>query len=178
MATTPNGDPAWLRNASHETYGGHAAKANYRSQGVVNPRTDVGAAQFVRMAADLAAVVRVQPFCTLVFLADDTNGDPPDVEYCALQTGVRTVAYVGNNPPAGFPAVTRTSDGVHVVTFDANYLDEYGVSGAFVPRGVMVTGEGATPFDVGYTISGQAVTVYATSGGSPEIDRRVTVEVW
>lgn len=176
--TLPTGDPPWLRNASHETYGGNLAKVNYRSQGVTNPRTDVGAEDFVRLANDLAAVVRTSPFVTLVMQADDTNGDPPDILYCAMQTGVQAASYVGNAPPAGFPVVTHVSAGIHEITFSPDYPDEYGVIGAFVPRAVTVSAAGSAPFDVTYEISGSVVTIYVTSGGSPYLDQRVTVEVW
>ena len=178
MAITPNGSPSWVRNASHETYGGHTDKTNYQAQGVVNPRTDVGAEAIVRMAADLAAATRTMPFAVLTFVGRDSTTDHPNVEFCSLQTGLQITTYVGDSPPSGFPTVTRSSDGVHVITFATSYLDEYGVSGSFAPTMALPGPAGATGFDVSSVVSGQTVTVYSTSGGSPIQDKRVTVEVW
>ncbi len=176
--TTPNGSPAWVRNASHETYGGHTDKTNYQSQGVVNPRTDVGAEQFQRLTADAAAIARVSHFAVMTILNRDSTAQDPTVEFCALQTGLQTASYDGGSPPTGFPGVTRSSDGVSVITFASSYTDEYGVSGSFTPRQCIPGQAGATGFDIGYVISGQTVTLDATSGGSPVQDKRITLEVW
>lgn len=178
MAVTPTGSPAWTRTTDFSHYGGDADKANYQSQGAVDPLTDVTAEQLSRLAADLASAVRTCPFCVLTFLADDTGAGPPTVEYVNLMTGVSAASYTGDNPPAGFPTVERSSDGIHVITLDSSYTDPYGVAGTFIPRQATASPEGSTAFDTSVVISGQTVTVYAIASGSPATDKRVTVKVW
>lgn len=128
--TTPTGNPAWTRSADYTTYGGDPNKANYQSQGVVNPRTDVGAEGFSRLVSDVAAVVRTAEFCVMQILCD-VGGTATTVENCRMMTGVTAVTYSGTAPPTGFPSVTRNGNGDVTVTFASSYLDEYGVTGAF-----------------------------------------------
>lgn len=130
--TTPTGNPAWTRSADYTTYGGHPDKANYQSQGVVNPRCDVGAEGFSRLASDTAAIVRTAEFCAMQVLCD-VGGTLTTVEHCRLMTGV-SGSYTGTAPPAGFPTVTRNGSGDVSVTFDSSYTDEYGVTGTFAAK--------------------------------------------
>lgn len=130
--TTPNGNPAWVRSSDFATYGGDPNKANYQSQGVVNPVTDVGAEGFSRLAADLAAVMRTAEFCSMLVQCDDATPAAPTVLNCRLMIGVTAVSYLGSAPPAGFPTVLRNGDGDVTVTFASSYSDEYGAPGAFV----------------------------------------------
>lgn len=134
MTTTPTGNPAWTRGSAYTTYGGDPNKANYQSQGVVNPRTDVGAEGFSRLASDIAAVQRVAEFCTMQVLIRDSGTVGATVENCRLMTGVTATSYDGTAPPTGFPVVTRNGTGDVSVTFSSSYADEYAVSGAFIAK--------------------------------------------
>lgn len=129
--TTPTGNPAWTRSADYTQYGGDPNKANYQSQGVVNPRTDVGAEGFSRLASDVAAVVRTAEFCVMQVLCD-VSGTTTTVESCRMMTGITAASYLGTAPPTGFPAVTRNGSGDVSVTFSSTYSDEYGVAGGLV----------------------------------------------
>jgi hypothetical protein len=132
--TTPTGLPAWTRTADFIQYGGAVDKANYQSQGVVNPRTDVGAEGFSRLVADTAAVVRTAEFATMQILCVDGGSNTPTVENCRLMTGATVISYVGSAPPAGFPAASRNGNGDVTITFASSYNDEYGVGGAFIAK--------------------------------------------
>ncbi len=129
--TTPGGNPAWTRSATFDQYGGHVDKANYQSQGVVNPRTDVGAEGFSRLVSDVAAIVRTAEFCVMQIVCD-VGGTTTTVEHCRLMTGVSSGSYVGTAPPTGFPTVTRNGNGDVSITFASSYSDEYAVAGAFI----------------------------------------------
>jgi hypothetical protein len=145
MTTTPNGSPAWTRSSDYVTYGGDPSKANYQSQGVVNPRTDVGAEAFARLVADTASVMRTCEFASMTIVCDDVTPGPPTVQNCRLMTGVTAISYVGDAPPAGFPSVARNGDGDVTVTFDASYTDPYGVSGDFIAQDPVACLTGSTP---------------------------------
>ncbi len=140
--TTPTGLPAWTRSADYIQYGGDPNKANYQSQGVVNPRTDVGAEGFSRLVADAAAIVRAAEFGSMLIVCDDTTPGPATVEHCRLMVGVVVIPYVGSAPPGGlslglpllFPTVARNGNGDVSITFPATYNDEYGVAGAFIAK--------------------------------------------
>src|SRR5690606_32431313 len=134
-------------------------KRNYQSQGVVNPKTDVGAEDYSRLVTDVAASVRTAAFCVITFLQDDTTPDDPTVEYVNMMTGVRTTIYDGGAPPDGFPSVTRNDDGDVSITFDSNYSDGYAVSGAFTPRHASGNVHGSTAATVSCSVSGSVVTV-------------------
>lgn len=179
MSVTPTGSPAWVRTADHTNYGGNTEKRNYQSQGVVNPETDVGAEDFARLAADVAAVARTSPFCVITFLQDDSTPDDPTVEYVNMMTGIRTTSYDGGTPPSGFPTVTRNGDGDVSITFESNYSDDYAVSGAFTPKHASGNAHGSTAATVSCSVSGSVVTALTfDAAGAAETDKRVTVEVY
>jgi hypothetical protein len=178
MAITPTGSPVWVRATDFSHYGGDPNKQNYQSQGAVDPLTDVTAEQLSRLAADVAAIARVTPFCVLTFQADDALGNNPTVEYCNLMTGVRATSYAGGSPPAGFPSVEYASPGEHLITFDSSYTDEFGVSGGFIPRHAVATGHTIPAFETSVIVAGQIVYVYAMSGGAGVTNKRLTVEVY
>ena len=143
--TIPAGSPAWLRTNDFTTYGGDPNKKNFAARGVVNPRTDVGAEGFSRLASDVAAVMRTAEFCSMRVLVRDTAPIGATVESCRLMTGATAASYDGATPPPGFPTVTRNGNGDVSVTFDEEYVDEYGVTGAFVaqdPIACMITATG------------------------------------
>lgn len=160
--TTPNGNPAWTRSADHTFYGGHADKANYNGEPVVNPRTDVGADSFQRMAADLAAVARMTNFCTLWFTANSA-GSSISVTACSMMTGKISAAYAGTSPPAGFPSVTHVSAMVYSIDIGGSYSDDYSVAGVFAPAfcgaSAMAAGSGVAAYVTGTsTVIVSAVT--------------------
>lgn len=180
MALTPSGAPAHVRSVGFEDYGGHANKSNYQNQGVVNPRTDVGAEALARMTSDLAAVVRTAQFATFTVQCNDTSPAAPTVAATFMQTGV-SASYAGDDPPTGFPAFARVSAGKFTITFDAAYDDAYGVEGAFgiTHAGAALHGTTAGTEAVDYTAGGVVLTVsFFVSAGTAKSDAKGTVEVW
>jgi hypothetical protein len=130
----PTGLPAWTRSADYLQYGGDPNKANYQSQGVVNPRTDVGAEGFSRLVADVAAVVRTAEFATMQVLCNDSVAGAPTIENCRLMTGATASSYLGSAPPTGFPSASRNGNGDVTITFSVSYSDEYGVTGTLLVK--------------------------------------------
>lgn len=176
--TTPAGRPAWARTVDHADYGGHVNKTNYQSQGVVNPRTDVGAEAIARMTADLAAVVRTAEFFEATILCNDASPAAPTVESVLMMTGVRTSPYAGDAPPTGFPTVTRNGTGDFTITFAASYSDAYGISEPFTPTHVGYGLHGTSFADATWVISGSTVRVRVfNAAGAALGDRRITVTV-
>lgn len=131
MAVIPSGVPAWMRQNDYGSYGGHLLKRNFASRGAINPKTDVGAEAFSRIAADLAAIARTAPFGVFEILCDDATPAAPTVVYACLMTGVRVTSYLGSIAPSGFPSVARNGNGDFTMTFAGSYSDPYGVAGAF-----------------------------------------------
>lgn len=127
----PLGSPAWTRANDFSSYGGHLSKKNFASRGAINPKTDVSAEAFSRMAADLAALARTAPFGVFLVTCDDGTPGPPTINYAAMMTGARTAPYVGNAAPTGFPSAARNGNGDITLTFAASYMDPYGIAGAF-----------------------------------------------
>ena len=115
MTITPTGLPAWYRTANHQVYGGHTDKRNYQGQDAVNPLTDVTAANWCRMATDLAAVVQTAPFAIITMTLNDSGTTDPTVNSYTAMSGAT-------------PTVARVSDGVATITWSDSYSDEYGVS--------------------------------------------------
>jgi hypothetical protein len=179
--TTPTGSPAWTGTADATVYGGHPDKRDYQAQGVVNPQTDISAAEFQRLCADLAAIVRVSPFAVLHIECDDTTPGPPTVTSVRQQTGVAATAYLGDDAPAGFPAVTRNGDGDITITWDASYSDDFGQVAPIVVS--MAKASIANDDDPGEAVcdlvSDTAVRVRAfIPAGTAFSDAEVVVEVW
>lgn len=175
----PAGSPAWTRVADHSHYGGNVNKRNYQSQGVTNPRTDVGAEAIVRLAADTAAAVRTAKFFSGTFLNNDGSPAPPTVQSVEMMTGVLQVPYAGGSPPAGFPAAVRIGTGHVRFTFASTYTDEYGVVAAYAPRRAKASGHGAAFVSCTCAVSGQTVDVYCWGDtGAALADKTVTLTVW
>lgn len=135
MSITPNGLPPWGRTTDIAQYGGNVDKANYQSQGSINPRTDIDVAEFARLTADLAALARTAFFCELEIVMNSA-GDPT-VNWVEMMTDDTVDSYVGTNPPAGFPTVLTLGVGHVQVVFDASYADAYGVEGAISIKGCL-----------------------------------------
>jgi hypothetical protein len=176
----PTGVPAWLRTASIADYGGHTSKENYLSRGAIDALTDVGAEDYVRATADLASVVRTNPFAVIYYLNNDGSLAAPTIWSVLMMTGVRFTSYPGDSAPSGFPSAARQGTGEVTFTFDASYLDDYGVSGAFAP--IMAKGTGAsgtTLVAVTTEIAGATVNVRCfDDAGSAVADKYVTLLVW
>lgn len=177
--TTPSGAPAWTRTAGIEDYGGHMQKVNFASQGVINARTDVGAEAINAIARDLVAATRTAPFAVLKVQCQDTAATAPDIGPALLMSGTRSAPYSGATPPAGFPAAVRNGDGDVTLTFDADYLDDYSVSGALIITGADGGLMGAIAGIVTCEVSGSTVRcrVTDTSGGAMT-DTAFTLQVW
>lgn len=179
MAITPTGSPAWLRTVAIGHYGGHASKENYLSRGAIDALTDVAAEEFVRMTADLATTVRTAPFAIITYLNNDTSPAAPTIERVLMMTGVNLTSYAGGSPPSGFPSAARNGTGRVTFTFAASYLDEYGVTGAYVPVSCQVTGHGSAFVCPTAEISGNTVVIRCKDqAGSDVADARITLQVW
>ena len=175
---TPAGLPAWSRTADHTVYGGHVNKQNYQSQGLINPRNDVGAEALCRLAADAEATTRTCPFAILTFLNHDGSPAAPTVEFANLMTGVRTTSYEGGAAPTGYPSAARNGTGDVTFTFAAAYSDPYGVSHPFTPTHITFGFHGTTFLVATYVISGSTIRVRCfDAAGSALGDRRVTLVV-
>jgi hypothetical protein len=185
VTTIPAGNPAWTRSASIESYGGHEFKENFMSQGVVDARTDVGADQINRLAADLSALTRVAPLAVIIIQNDDTGTNNPTVLGAWLQSGVSSDGYAGASPPAGFPTVTRVSDGSFYVTFPAQLADDFGVQWYVHARGGIGSASGGSAVDVAWAVSDPNTDGYnerllftVQDDSGVVIDKLVTVEVF
>jgi hypothetical protein len=178
MTVTPTGDPLWARTADHTIYGGHADKANYQSQGAINPKTDVTAEEFSRMVEDLAMVGRVLGFCKLKVTCNDSSPAAPTFDWVNMMTGIRSTSYAGDSPPTGFPSGARLGDGSITITFASSYSDAYGVSEAFTPEWADPRGASTSTAHCTYLISGNVVTVSAfDSSSTADADAEMIVEV-
>jgi len=181
VTITPNGAPSWTRAAGFADYGGDANKANYQGQGVVNPKTDVGAEAVARLTSELAAVVRTAPFATLHLKCNDSSPAAPTVYAVLMQTGVTTVDYPGDAPPTGFPACARVSAGKITVTFSSSYQDAYGVAAAYgiTHATAALNGTAAGSEAVSFTEGALVLTVsFFNAAGSALSDAEGTIEVW
>jgi hypothetical protein len=123
----PTGAPAWTRTADHTVYGGDLNKKNWHDQGVTNTRTDLGADQLCRLAADLAAVTLTAPFALItigsfpglpyptVLAVNQQSAAVPAIapvdntaRLSGIGSGVQVSPYDGALPPTGFPSVSVT----------------------------------------------------------------------
>jgi hypothetical protein len=177
--TTPTGRPAWARSVSHADYGGHTNKRNYQSQGVVNPRTDVGAEGFTRLVADAEATTRTAPMITLRYTNRDASTDTPLVLSAYMMIGVSLSGYEGDLTPDDFPSGVRNGNGDVTFTFEEEFADAYGITEPFVPTQCLVSVEGTTAAHATYVISGQTVRVRCwDAAGAAVANKNVTLTVW
>jgi len=179
--TTPAGNPPWTRTAGIADYGGATDKENYLAKGVVDPRTDVGAAEIMRLASDLAAMTRVAPFCVINYTADDTGTADPDVNWCVMQTQIDTDGWAAGATPTGFPVLARTGDGVVTITFASSYSDDYSVSGSFTVHAAEGCSNANASLAVDCELTSATVvtaSVYNSAAGTAATDKTVTVSVW
>lgn len=179
--TTPSGSPAQTRLATIESYGGHPLKRDYQAQGVVNPLTDVAAADFLRLVADVAACARVAPFAVLTVQCNDTSPAAPTVARIQQMGTVALGGYAGAAPPnPDLPTLARTGDGAFTVTWPATTSDDFGVEAGTDLVHVQVTVQGNSDAVANASFSNERTLVVAVaeSGGGPAIeDPIVTIEV-
>lgn len=177
--TTPSGSPPWLRAAGIEDFGGHVAKANYGSVGVVNARTDVGAEAVMALSRDLVALVNTAPFAVIYLTCNDSSPAAPTINIVNLMTGVRATTYAGDAAPAGFPSAARNGNGHVTITFDASYTDAYGVAGDFAigTHSGSLNGSTAGSVSTDKTSATTLVCRAFDSGGSAISNASMTIEV-
>ncbi len=176
---TPTGRPAWARSVDHADYGGHVSKRNYQSQGVVNPRTDVGAEGFTRLVADAEATTRTAPMISMRYTNRDTGSDTPLVLSAYMMVGVSLSGYEGELAPDSFPDGARNGNGDVTFTFDSSFADAYGVEEPFTPTQCLVSVEGTTAAHATYVISGQTVRIRCwDAAGAAVTNKTVSVTVW
>lgn len=178
MPVIPTGAPAWTRTTSFAHYGGHADKQNYLGRGAIDALTDVGAEEYSRAAADLAAAARTSPAFVIRFTCNDASPDEPTVHSVLAMIGVDVVGYNAGAAPGEFPGADRNTTGSVSFHFLTSYTDEYGVSGSFTPLGASACAETAG-ISVAAEVSGQDVVVrFTDSDGSPVGDETGTLVVW
>jgi hypothetical protein len=175
---TPAGNPAWTRTADHTFYGGDTDKRNFMSQGMIDARTDIGAAEITRLAEDLAACVRTAPFAVITYTCDDSTPGAPTVHAAYMMTGARTTSYVASSAPSGFPSAARNGDGDVTFTFGTSYEDAYGVSAELTIRHAEAGGHGTNAYGT-VEISGATVRVRAANdAGAAVANAKVTLVVY
>lgn len=97
----------------------------------------------------MAAIARTAPFAVLTFGCHDTpdSGAPIFAGYwlpvddetgevrpggsVQVMSGIREVAYFGDDAPPGYPSGSRVSDGCVDITFADNYTDDFGIVAPF-----------------------------------------------
>lgn len=131
--TIPSGLPFWARTTSAEFYGGVASKTDYQTPGVINARTDVSAAQFLRLAADLAGVARTAPVGSAQWLCNDSVPAAPTIQFASCGATRSSAAYAGDAAPAGLPSASRLGNGSIRLTFPTNSEDDFGVAVSITP---------------------------------------------
>ena len=179
MTITPSGNPPWMRTNDLTHYGGDVNKENYLSRGAIDALTDVDAAQFSRLAADMASLQRVMPFCVLTLLCSDSSPAAPTIEFVHMQTGI-SGSYLGSSPPSGFPSASRNSNGDVSITFASTYSDPYSVSGTYAVSSAIPCLISATAGEVSAELVSDTVIrlrAFSTAGVAIS-DARMTVSVW
>lgn len=173
MAITPSGNPIWIRQNDHTSYGGRTDKKNYQSRGAVNGRTDVTAENICRIASDMAAIGRTAPFCSFTATLDDSGPAAPTIsDYLAM---------VGDAP-----ASARVSDGVATFDWGTSYSDDYSVAGDFHIVGALVSLQGSSAGSVVYEIQdinaddlAERLKVYVfDAAGAAKASPVVNITIW
>jgi hypothetical protein len=159
MTTTPTGSPAWTRTASAAIYGGDNGKRDLGGLGAVNAKTDVTAAQWLRMAGDLSCAVHSAPLFWMRITVSYSSTPVAASVTCGPMWG-DVATYVGVSPPSTlypnvaanssslritFPGRTAAVDGVNWITI----ADEYGISGAFQMEDAQVSQNGGASIVAG-----------------------------
>src|SRR5512147_559298 len=138
--TTPTGSPIWTRATVAADYGGKATLHDYGDIGSVNANTDVNAAQYLRLCADLSAVAKTAPLCQMVI---HHTGGAWLVTYCKpLWAPEVVVAYDGATPPSSaYPSVIEDTASTCGVEFPATPTGgDFSETGALIIRAVFPAG--------------------------------------
>lgn len=139
---TPAGDPAFMRTAGADTYGGVATLRNLGDIGAVNAKTDVAAEEYLRIASDLARCVQTAPLFWMRMLIAGSSGSvvTATVQECVTQWAGASGSYAGATPPSSsFPTISQYFlTGTLCVSFPGlvsgaylSAVDDYGVAGTF-----------------------------------------------
>lgn len=174
MPVTPEGNPAWQRNASIETVGGHYDKSNVQGLTAFNPRTQISAEQVSSLADYVIAAIRTIPFATINITTNDT-GTPaaPTVNNYWGQHGTGS---------ALAPTCTRLGDGYFSIGWDASYQDSYSQSGSVNLSAAQVSvafaGDVRLPTHWFATSTLLYVQVFTDLGVTAAQNVNVTVSVW
>jgi len=138
--TIPAGYPFWQRGRAPSLYGGSPDKRDYGGIGAVNAKTDVTAAQYLRLCSDVAALANTSAICTILCTWRPTIGSPLVTFVGCPWADPITVSYAGHAPPSSlYPKVQQVSADQLEVELPVSATDEFGVSGTIIARMVLVT---------------------------------------
>lgn len=180
----PTGSPAWSRTTTLSDYGGDSTKTDYLGVGSLNSKTDVSTANFLRMCADLLAVVRTAPLCEITYTSRDSTSQDPLVTMVSGMWGTYVGAgYNGGTPPTGFPTVTLSTTGLHLINLASSYTDDYGVAQAVSINAATASVAGTLTGVVAVPLVSTAtfevdVYVYTASTGAAVADKTITVAIY
>lgn len=139
----PAGSPAWTRTATPDIYGAVPGLHDLGGVGAVNAKTDITAAEYVRMAADVASAVRAAPLFWMAMRAvlPGVGVASVQVQQCSVMWDSPSGAYEdGESPPTGsYPTVRWSGPSIEITFPDllttiggVKYLrapDDFGVYG-------------------------------------------------
>ena len=140
MTIQPAGNPLWLRSPGITQYGGDVNKKDFGGIGAINARTDLTAAQYCRLTADVAALSRVSALMRLMF-TPHAAAPITSVELCSPAWGVPVAYADGASPPTASVYPTITGSGTsRIVTLTPTATDDYQVAAQISPKIVQVSG--------------------------------------
>lgn len=182
MVAIPNGTNPWARAMDHASYGGNVEKHDLFNSGAIDALTDVAAVNMTRLAQNLASCGLVAPFMTLYVRSNDPVTEPPLVKWAYSMNGNVPGGYVGDNPPTGFPEVTRTTDTNYLIEFPLTYTDPYGVSSDWIPKVVQASTMAISNATVGVEMSiggdSSAVRMRTTTTSPDHVLASFNLQVW
>jgi hypothetical protein len=116
---TPTGQPSWTRTATPDVYGAVPGLHDLGNVGAVNAKTDITAAQYTRMAADVTSAVRSAPlfWISMQAVLPVLGGDYVQVLQCSPQWDVPSGPYSGLTPPSGSYPTVEISGTTITLTF-------------------------------------------------------------
>lgn len=144
MSIAIKGTPYWTRTSVVGDYDGSIEKQNYNGIGIINPRTDVSAEGYNRVAATLVSLANVAPVCVINFQGRESGSLTPLILSCMLGNGAMALNYDNTSVPTGFPTVVNAGSGIYTVTMPTAMTDQFGVSGNVTVRWVEFTARGGT----------------------------------
>ncbi len=165
---TPAADPAWVRNASIESFGATVNMHNLDEVGTVDPNTDYLAEQHASLADNAQAFQKTIPFAVIKLTCNDSSPAVPTINsYHALHGVVQ-------------PTVARSGTGHFTITWATSYLDSYGVEGATNLTDFTTSVHGSTfaQANAQFTAANVLEVFVFDAAGSALADRKVTVVVY